>query len=160
MTTNSPEAQPEPEFETCGTKGQMIVDAIDKAVADDPTRFTTRSFTVIENTGHSIRLVNRADARHAISVPWADLFALREVINCILKDDPRRATVAQDELRLLLRRVSELTINGEFSSNYQHGFEQFRDQMTAVLKARIAARCATGETTVEAAAPEKDYGVD
>jgi hypothetical protein len=90
MATNSPEAQPEPEFETDGTKGQMVVEAIDKAVADDPTRFTTRSFAVVENTGHSIRLINRSDARNAISIPWADLFALRKVINCILKDDPSR----------------------------------------------------------------------
>lgn len=81
--TNSARAaaeEPEPEFETDGVKGQMVMDAINEAVANDPTRFTTRSFAVIWNEGHSIRLINRKDVDKAISIPWEDLDALRAIL--------------------------------------------------------------------------------
>lgn len=46
---------------------------------EDPTRFTTRSFAVVWNEGHSVRLINRRDARQAISIPWREVDALRAI---------------------------------------------------------------------------------
>jgi hypothetical protein len=54
----------------------------------DKTRFLERGFTVVENTGHSLRLIKRSDARHAVSVKWDDLPALRELITLALDDGP------------------------------------------------------------------------
>lgn len=67
---------------TDAAKNAVLKDAIDKAVVEDPTRFTTRSFAVLWNEGHSIRLISRRDSRQAISIPWHDIPALREILNC------------------------------------------------------------------------------
>lgn len=67
-------------FETDAEKNAILKDAIDSAVHNDPTRFTTRSFTVLWNEGHSVRLINRKDSRQMISIPWDELAALREVL--------------------------------------------------------------------------------
>lgn len=67
-------------YETDAAKNEVLKDAIDKAALADPTRFTTRSFAVLWNEGHSIRLINRDDARQAISIPWDDLDALRAIL--------------------------------------------------------------------------------
>jgi predicted ATPase len=53
----------------------------------DPTDFIGRSFAVVENKGHSIRLINRESPRSAISIPWKDLSALRELLNMLIKED-------------------------------------------------------------------------
>jgi hypothetical protein len=54
----------------------------------DKTRFLERGFVVVENTGHSLRLIDRDDARRAISIKWYDLPALRELITLALDDGP------------------------------------------------------------------------
>ena len=54
----------------------------------DKTRFLERGFTVVENVGHSLRLIKRDDARQAISIKWDDLSALRELITLALDDGP------------------------------------------------------------------------
>ena len=51
----------------------------------DKTRFIERGFTVVENAGHSLRLIDRDDARHAINIKWEDLSALRELITLALE---------------------------------------------------------------------------
>jgi hypothetical protein len=43
----------------------------------DPTQFTTRSFAMVWNEGHSVQLINRDDPRQAISIPWGEVEALR-----------------------------------------------------------------------------------
>ena len=45
----------------------ILKDAINKAVREDPTRFTTRSFAVLWNKGHSMRLISR-------TVPWFEVW--------------------------------------------------------------------------------------
>lgn len=61
----------------------------------DPTRFVERSFAVVENAGHSIRLIKRDDPRQAISIPWADLASLHELLIIILKDEvPVKSTAS------------------------------------------------------------------
>lgn len=77
----------ESEYETDADKNQQLRQAVDHAIAEDLTRFVERSFAVIENAGHSIRLIKRDDARQAISIPWSDLSSLRELITIILKDE-------------------------------------------------------------------------
>lgn len=47
---------------------------------EDPTQFTTRSFAMIWNEGHSIRLINRDNPRWAISIPWDEIPALRALL--------------------------------------------------------------------------------
>lgn len=69
------------DYETDAEKNVTLREAIDKAVEDDPTRFTTRSFAVLWNEGHSVRLINRDDPRKAISIPWDELDALRAVLS-------------------------------------------------------------------------------
>jgi hypothetical protein len=54
----------------------------------DPTRFTERGFVVLENKGQSLRLIDRDNAEHAISIRWDDLSALREIITLALEDGP------------------------------------------------------------------------
>ena len=54
----------------------------------DETRWLDRGFVVVENTGHSLRLIDREDARRAISIKWEDLTALREIITLALEDGP------------------------------------------------------------------------
>lgn len=54
----------------------------------DKTRFLDRGFAVVENAGHSLRLIDRKDARHAISIKWEDLSAFRELITLALDDGP------------------------------------------------------------------------
>lgn len=49
------------------------------AAPSDPTQFTTRSFAVVWNEGHNMRLINR-EGRGAISIPWAELDALRAIL--------------------------------------------------------------------------------
>lgn len=72
------------DYETDPVKMKQIGNAVNQAIADDPARFIERSFTVLENTGHSIRLIRRDDPRQAISIPWADLSSLREMIDLII----------------------------------------------------------------------------
>lgn len=67
-------------FETDAEKNVVLRDVIDEAARNDPTRFTTRSFAVLWNEGHSMRLINRNDARQAISIPWDELDALRAIL--------------------------------------------------------------------------------
>lgn len=55
-------------------------------VERDKTQFLGRGFTVVENKGHSLRLIDRNDARLAISIKWDDLPALRELITLALND--------------------------------------------------------------------------
>lgn len=76
----------ESEYETDAGKNQQLREAIDHAIAEDPTRFLERSFAVIENAGHSIRLIKRDDARQVISIPWEDLPALRQLLSIILDE--------------------------------------------------------------------------
>lgn len=54
----------------------------------DKTRFLERGFAVVENAGHSLRLIKHDDARQAISIKWDDLPALRELITLALDDGP------------------------------------------------------------------------
>ena len=70
----------------------ILRNAIDEAARNDPTRFTTRSFAVLENKNHSLRLINRDDARKAISIPWDELSALRTIID-IATQNTTTATV-------------------------------------------------------------------
>lgn len=46
----------------------------------DPTRFVDRSFTMLWNEGHSIRLIKRDDPASAISIPWTDIPALYKLL--------------------------------------------------------------------------------
>jgi hypothetical protein len=60
---------------TDADKSIQLVKAFDEI--DDPTRFTTRSFAVLWNEDHSVRLINLKDSRKAISIPWDEIPALR-----------------------------------------------------------------------------------
>lgn len=50
-----------------------------------------------------------------------------------------QAADVRSELFLLLRRMSELTLDEGFSGHHQNGFEMFRTQAEAVIKSRLAA---------------------
>lgn len=63
------------EYETDAAKSELILVKYD--AIEDPTKFITRSFVVIWNEGHSVHLINRDDARKAISIPWDEIPALR-----------------------------------------------------------------------------------
>lgn len=65
---------------TDADKNTVLRNAINDAARNDPTRFTTRSFAVLWNEGHSIRLINRVDPRWAVSIPWDELDALRAIL--------------------------------------------------------------------------------
>lgn len=52
-----------------------------KRRASDPTQFTTRSFAMVWNEGHNIRLINRDDPNRAISIPWGEIPALQALID-------------------------------------------------------------------------------
>lgn len=49
-----------------------------------------------------------------------------------------QAADVRSELLLLLQRMSELTLDEEFSGHHQNGFEMFRTQAEAVIKSRLA----------------------
>jgi hypothetical protein len=70
------------ETTTDAVKNAVLIDAIDKAAAEDPTRFSTRSFAVLWNEGHSVRLISRKDPRQALSIPWHEIAALRAILDC------------------------------------------------------------------------------
>lgn len=72
---------PEFDSETDAEKNAALITAVDCIKHDDdPTRFTARSFAVIWNEGHSMRLINRDDPRKAISIPWDELDALKAIL--------------------------------------------------------------------------------
>jgi hypothetical protein len=48
---------------------------------EDPTEFIDRSFACVWNEGHSIRLINRDNPSWAISIPWKDIPALRNLLS-------------------------------------------------------------------------------
>jgi len=58
---------------TDGDNNKLIMGCYDKI--DDPTKFLTRSFVVLWNEGHSVRLINR-EGRGALSIPWDEIRAL------------------------------------------------------------------------------------
>lgn len=58
----------------------------------DPTRFVERGFTWVENKEHSVRLIDRNNSNQAISIAWADLPSLRELIVLALGDDKIKGT--------------------------------------------------------------------
>lgn len=66
---------------TDADKNVVLRNAIDEAAQNDPTRFTTRSFAVLWNEGHSVRLINRDNSRWAISIPWDEIPALRAILS-------------------------------------------------------------------------------
>ena len=106
--------------------------------------------------GITILICSRCGLQNAMPVCVCGCAAMNRIT--YVRADLPRAAAAVDELELLLRRVSELTLDEGFSSHYQRGFEQFRDQMTAVLKARLAAtpRVEAGLTVEAALAQLKD----
>jgi len=65
---------------TDADKGRQVMNAINTIDANDPSKFLTRSFVMLRNEGHSIRLINRDDARKAISIPWDEIDALRNLL--------------------------------------------------------------------------------
>jgi exonuclease VII large subunit len=67
--------------------GRMAQATAESQPCEDPTQFLQRSFAVVENSNHSIRLIDRNDARQAISIKWRDLPVLLELITLMLKDD-------------------------------------------------------------------------
>jgi hypothetical protein len=73
------------------------------SAAGDKTRFLSRSFTWIENTNTSVRLIDRNDSGSAISIKWSDLEALRTLASLALGDSrsPVAATVNDDEVMRL-----------------------------------------------------------
>lgn len=81
MPNQSENAELLPELEpddptTDAEKGHAIMDEINLVNAADPARFMERSFALIWNEGHSVRLINRENPRWAISIPWEDIDAL------------------------------------------------------------------------------------
>lgn len=65
--------------ETDPVKSYQVMQEINKIDASDPTKFVERSFAVIWNEGHSIRLINR-EHKGAISIPWDDIDALVNIL--------------------------------------------------------------------------------
>lgn len=62
------------------TVAAAVVIPQDNSSDADPTQFITRSFAMVWNEGHSIRLINRDDPRKAISIPWGEIPALRALL--------------------------------------------------------------------------------
>lgn len=95
LTTNCPDCNP-PKRDWEPNKGD-IPNSAPKAESGDPTRFLDRSFTVVENTGQNIRLINREDPAQALTLPWNDLAPLREIITLVLNDGPMVIGPAPDK---------------------------------------------------------------
>lgn len=79
------------------------------AALGDPTRFLDRSFTVVENSGRNIRLINREDPAQALTLPWDDLAPLREIITLVLNDGPMVIGPAPDKGEVARRAAEKIT---------------------------------------------------
>ena len=100
----------------------------------DKTRFLERGFTVVENAGHSLRLIKRDDARQAISIRWEDLPALRELVTLALNDGPMivgldtsgQATITAraDLARKVLETVSGERLTENLDNDGDRGYSQ------------------------------------
>lgn len=100
----------------------VLRNAIDKAIENDSTLFTTRSFTVLWNEGHSVRLINRHRLnREAISIPWDEIDALAAILRPV--NTELKATL--DELTEL-ERVANATRRGSDLAAYKIALDDVR----------------------------------
>lgn len=100
----------------------VICKALNKAVENDPTYFTTRSFTVLWNEGHSVRLINRHRLnREAISIPWDEINALAAILRPV--NTELKATL--DELTEL-ERIANATRRGSDLAAYKIALDDVR----------------------------------
>lgn len=97
---------------------------------EDPTQFTTRSFAVIWNEGHSIRLINRENPRWAISIPWDELDALRAILS---PSESSRQPLSEEQIRTVVERF--IREEDELAADAPLGYwaQQLVDRITAEL---------------------------
>lgn len=89
-------------------------------MAEDPTRFVERGFTWIENKEHSVRLIDRNNSKHAISIAWVDLPSLRELIVLALGDGKLKGATPPDFTEQYDVECQFCDFKGSFAQGRQH----------------------------------------